>query len=29
MVTIGILGSLLVTTYAKTRTEKGSLTMED
>ena len=26
MVTIGILGSLLVTTYAKTRTEKGSLT---
>lgn len=29
MVTIGILGSLLVTTYAKTRTQKGSLTMED
>ena len=29
MVSIGILGSLLVTTYAKTRIPKGSLMMED
>ncbi len=29
MVTIGVLGSLLVTAYAKTRTKKGSLIVED
>ena len=28
MITIGVLGSLLVTTYAKTRTKKGSLQAE-
>lgn len=29
MVTIGILGSVLISAYAKTRTKKGSLIMED
>ncbi len=29
MITVGILGSLLVNAYAKTRVKKGSLTMED
>lgn len=28
MITIGVLGSLLVATYAKTRTKKGSLKAE-